>query len=293
MDDQSCSQTGLWAINGCLFVVNCISKGIYMYIKFILLLGNVQGCDASILLDKTPTGERVEKESPANAASLKGLDVIDEIKAALEHKCPQTVSCSDILAFAARDSMVLSGVPHFPIPSGRRDSLSSRESDVNEISLPGPAEPLDNIIATFAKNGLTVEDMVVLTGAHSIGVAHCPTVAYRPFQPNAVQELDWRLRVDIEHICTPVNEGAVLPFDPVTNYEMDGYFYKTVLDNKALLESDQKMGMDPRTGGYVRQMANDEAGWLRKFRRSFAKMGNMHVITGENGEVRQNCRFVN
>jgi len=60
-----------------------------------------QGCDASVLLDDTGnfTGEK-------SAGSLRGFGVIDTIKALLEALCPRTVSCADILAVAARDSVV-------------------------------------------------------------------------------------------------------------------------------------------------------------------------------------------
>jgi peroxidase len=62
-----------------------------------------QGCDASVLLDDTAsfTGEG----AGPNAGSLRGFDVIDNIKTLLELLCPQTVSCADILAVAARDSV--------------------------------------------------------------------------------------------------------------------------------------------------------------------------------------------
>ena len=66
----------------------------------------LQGCDASVLLDSSGTIIS-EKRSNPNRNSARGFEVIDEIKSALEKKCPHTVSCADILALAARDSTVL------------------------------------------------------------------------------------------------------------------------------------------------------------------------------------------
>ena len=59
-----------------------------------------------MLLDDSVTFTS-EKNSVPNSNSIRGFEVIDEIKSKLEEACPQTVSCADILALAARGSTVL------------------------------------------------------------------------------------------------------------------------------------------------------------------------------------------
>ena len=66
----------------------------------------LQGCDASVLLDDT-SSLKGEKTASANIDSLRGFDVVDNIKSQLENICPGVVSCADILSVAARDSAVL------------------------------------------------------------------------------------------------------------------------------------------------------------------------------------------
>lgn len=59
-----------------------------------------KGCDGSVLLE----GNATERTDPANT-SLGGFPVIDSAKNVLEIFCPETVSCADILALAARDAV--------------------------------------------------------------------------------------------------------------------------------------------------------------------------------------------
>ena len=61
----------------------------------------VNGCDASILID----GASSEKTALPSSL-LRGFEVIDAAKTQLETACPGVVSCADILALAARDSVV-------------------------------------------------------------------------------------------------------------------------------------------------------------------------------------------
>ena len=58
-----------------------------------------------MLLNDTATFTGEQTAFP-NAGSIRGFSVIDSIKAQVEAICPQTVSCADILAVAARDSVV-------------------------------------------------------------------------------------------------------------------------------------------------------------------------------------------
>lgn len=67
----------------------------------------LQGCDASLLLDDTPTTPGEKGAGPNAGGSTVGFDLIDTIKAQVEAACPATVSCADILALAARDSTVM------------------------------------------------------------------------------------------------------------------------------------------------------------------------------------------
>ncbi|XP_043702070.1 peroxidase 60-like [Telopea speciosissima] len=65
----------------------------------------VRGCDASILLD----GNSTEKNTTSNL-TLRGYDVIDDIKSAVESQCGRgIVSCADIIIMATREAVVLGG----------------------------------------------------------------------------------------------------------------------------------------------------------------------------------------
>ncbi|KHN44826.1 Cationic peroxidase 1 [Glycine soja] len=63
------------------------------------------GCDASNLLKDTAnfTGEQ---SAIPSLDSRNGTDIIEKVKARVEKLCPGVVSCADILAVAARDSVV-------------------------------------------------------------------------------------------------------------------------------------------------------------------------------------------
>nr|GLL33459.1 peroxidase 4-like isoform X3 [Ipomoea trifida] len=123
----------------------------------------VQGCDGSILLDDT-SSFKGEKTAFANNNSVRGYDVIDDIKSAIEKVCPGVVSCADIVAIAARDSTVLLGGPNWKVKLGRRDSKTASLSAANSPGvLPSPSSNLSALISSFKNQGLSTRDLVALS----------------------------------------------------------------------------------------------------------------------------------
>ncbi|KAK4767235.1 hypothetical protein SAY86_014985 [Trapa natans] len=129
-----------------------------------------EGCDGSVLLDSSPKNV-AEKDSSANLG-IAGFNVIDAAKAKIEADCPGVVSCADIVAFAARDGVHTAAGVYYSVPAGRRDGRVSRAADAPK-NLPMSTFNVEQLKENFARKGLSLEEMVTLSGAHSIGSSHC------------------------------------------------------------------------------------------------------------------------
>ncbi|XP_021734843.1 peroxidase 5-like [Chenopodium quinoa] len=250
----------------------------------------VRGCDASILLDSIP-GNQAEKEHPANNPSLQGYEVIDEAKAELEAKCPNTVSCADIIAFAARDSALKLGRINYVVQAGRRDGLVSNINDPTG-NIPRPTSNLEQLQENFARKTLSLEEMVTLSGAHSIGVSHCS--AFNETHPQ-YPSLDPRLASVLRERCpnSPATTDPTVPLDFVTPNRLDNIYYKNLQTKRALLTSDQALMTSPTTVQMVRDFSWQGKVWANKFADAMVHMGSIEVLTGAEGQIRRNCRVVN
>lgn len=260
-----------------------------------------QGCDASILLDSVPSGDNVEKSSLINGQSLKGADLIDDIKAKLEQECPGVVSCADTLAFAAAESTAIGGLPRHPKLGGRRDALTSLASKA-EDNLPLPTWTMDQMLQLFNTKGFNEEDLVVLLGAHSVGATHCNFIGDRIYNyqrsgkpdPALTQSVVDELKQTCKAPGTPeAMRNPSVDFDE-TPQVLDNLFFKNLVEkNKALLATDQLLITDDRTASIVERMASDPDLFAQKFAEAMIRLTSLDVITGEDGEVRNTCRSTN
>ncbi|KAK4433858.1 Peroxidase 40 [Sesamum alatum] len=254
----------------------------------------VNGCDASVLLDDTPNLVG-EKTAAPNANSLRGFEVIDAIKADLEYVCPQTVSCADILAVAARDSVVLSGGPGWEVEMGRRDSLSASKTAANN-NIPGPNSDVATLLSKFQNVGLSLQDMVALSGAHTMGKARCSTFSGRINSSSISNSPDVNLEYlqSLQQLCSQSDANTTLAdLDHMTPTTFDNQYYVNLLSGEGLLGSDQVLLTgNEETRGIIQCYAGDMGAFFEDFKRAMLKMGSLQAAQG-NGEVRRNCRAVN
>ncbi|KAL3614182.1 Peroxidase 10 [Castilleja foliolosa] len=257
----------------------------------------VDGCEGSLLLDDTKDFKG-EKNALPNRNSARGYEVIESIKADVEKYCPSIVSCVDILTLAAREAVVMSGGPFWPVPLGRLDGLTASEKSANE-QLPSPIEGLDNITAKFVSKGLDLKDMVVLSGAHTLGFAQCFTFKSRLFNFKGTGKpdpsLDPSLLSNLMSFCPNVDKSntKLAPLDPLTVTKFDNMYYKSIVNKTGLLESDQALIGDPKTASMVNDYSLDTFLFAQDFAASMLKLGKIGVLTGQSGQVRKKCGYVN
>ncbi|KAJ3680922.1 hypothetical protein LUZ60_015411 [Juncus effusus] len=249
----------------------------------------VNGCDGSVLLDDTATFTG-EKTAAPNNNSIRGFDVIDSIKSSLESLCPQVVSCADILAIAARDSVVALGGPSWMVKLGRRDATTASFSDANS-NIPSPTSDLSKLITDFSDKGLSMTDLIALSGAHTIGKARCTTFRTRIYNESNIAT---SFATSLQSSCpSSGNDDSLSPLDTSTPYSFDNYYYKNLVNNKGLLHSDQQLFSGGSTDSQVSNYQTNMAKFFIDFANAMVNMGNIGPLTGSNGEVRKNCRTIN
>ncbi|KAI3462980.1 hypothetical protein Pfo_019643 [Paulownia fortunei] len=258
----------------------------------------VGGCDASVLVTSTRFN-KAERDADINLSLPgDGFDVVVRAKTALELTCPGVVSCADILAVATRNLVVMMGGPYYTVKLGRKDSLTSRAADV-EGNLPRPTMPMNQIIQIFQSKGFSVQEMVALSGAHTIGFSHCKEFSSILYNYSKTSESDpayySEFAKSLRSACADYQKNPTLSVfnDVITPNKFDNMYYDNVQKGLGLLSSDHGLSSDLSTRGYVELYAKDQNAFFQAFARAMEKLSVHGVKTGRGGEVRRRCDAFN
>ncbi|XP_030446763.1 peroxidase 64-like [Syzygium oleosum] len=249
----------------------------------------IRGCDGSVLLNST-RGNTAEKDGPPNI-SLHAFYVIDNAKKAVEALCPGVVSCADILALAARDAVSLSGGPTWNVPKGRLDGRISMASDTRQ--LPAPIFNISQLQQSFSQRGLSMEDLVALSGGHTLGFAHCSSFQNRIHNFSPAADVDPSLSpsfaANLRNVCplhnTVKNAGSTMDS---TFTIFDNVYFKMLLQGQSIFTSDQALLTTPQTKALVTKFASSQQEFNNAFIQSMIKMSS---LTGGQ-EIRLDCKVV-
>ncbi|EEC69412.1 hypothetical protein OsI_38572 [Oryza sativa Indica Group] len=255
-----------------------------------------------------------------------GYDVIETGKGGLEGGCPGVVSWAEIVAFAARNAVSYQVKPsHYSLSSpaptpasivdafspcvqfgrdlwdvqlGRRDGVVSLASEAL-ANLPAPSDNFTTLESNFAGKGLDVKDLVILSGAHTIGVGHCNLFGARLFNftgaaaPSADPSLNAAYAAQLRATCgSPSNNATAVPMDPGSPARFDAHYFVNLKLGRGLFASDAALLADRRAAALVHGLT-DQDYFLREFKNAVRKMGRVGVLTGDQGEIRKNCRAIN
>ncbi|WVY98403.1 hypothetical protein V8G54_030554 [Vigna mungo] len=255
----------------------------------------VRGCDASVLLNST-ANNTAERDAIPNL-SLAGFDVIDAIKSEVEAKCPNIVSCADILALAARDAVSFQfNKPMWQVLTGRRDGTVSISSEAL-ANIPAPFFNLTQLRQSFDRKGLGLKDLVVLSGAHTIGVGHCNLFSNRLYNYTGKGDqdpsLDDSYAAFLKTKCQSLSDTTTtVEMDPGSSTNFDNHYYTNLRQKRGLFQSDAAL-LTLRASANMALELLDSAEFFTEFGQSMKRMGNIGVLTGSAGEIRNKCSVVN
>ncbi|KAM7506662.1 hypothetical protein LguiA_017115 [Lonicera macranthoides] len=258
----------------------------------------VEGCDASVLISSTAFA-KAERDADINLSLPgDGFDVVVRAKTALELACPGVVSCSDILAVAVRNLVTMMGGPYYTVKLGRRDGLVSRASRV-EGNLPRPTMSMDQIIKIFTSRGFTVQEMVALTGAHTIGFSHCKEFSSNiyNYSKNAQSDPSYnpRFAQALRDACADYHNNPTLSVfnDVMTPNKFDNKYFDNLPKGLGILSSDRGLVSDQRTRPFAETYAKDQNAFFEAFARAMEKLSLYGVKTGKRGQIRRRCDAFN
>ncbi|XP_010445027.1 PREDICTED: peroxidase 46-like [Camelina sativa] len=185
------------------------------------------------------------------------------------------------------------------ILTGRRDGRVSMAANVRPNIIDTDFS-LDQMIDAFSSKGLSIQDLVVLSGAHTIGASHCNAFngRFKQGSKGSLELIDASL--DKSYAETLMNKcsssessSLTVSNDPETSSTFDNQYYRNLETHKGLIQTDSALMDDDRTRKMVEALASDEEIFFHRWSESFVKLSMVGVRVGEDGEIRRTCSAVN
>ncbi|KAG1327980.1 putative Peroxidase 12 [Cocos nucifera] len=193
-----------------------------------------------------------------------------------------------LLRMHFHDCFVQSGGPHYPVPLGRRDGFSSASNETTIASLPAPSSDASVLLFNFSKHHLDATDLVALSGAHTIGIGHCNVFDDRLY-PSQNPTMDKTFAKSLRRTCPAKNTDNATVLDRRSPYTFDNKYYVNIMNRQGLFTSDQSLYADSRTRPIVTSFAVNQSLFFEKFAAAMIKVGQLDVLTGNQGGIRAQC----
>ncbi|WCJ39942.1 Peroxidase superfamily protein [Euphorbia peplus] len=187
-----------------------------------------------------------------------------------------------------------SGGPSWNVPKGRKDGRISKAAETKQLL--SPLFNISQLQQSFSQRGLSLHDLVALSGGHSLGFSHCFSFQNRIHNFNTKADIDPTMNpsfaASLRNICSMHNKvkNAGASVDSSTTL-FDNSYYKLLLQGKSLFSSDQALVTAPKTRAFVSKFASDPYEFEKAFVESMIKMSS--IIGGGQEEIRLDCRVVN
>ncbi|KAK1300898.1 Peroxidase 12 [Acorus calamus] len=201
----------------------------------------------------------------------------------------QGLFTSDQDMFVDSRTKPISGGPNYKVPLGRRDGTTFATVNDTLKFLPSPISNVTTLLSALALNNLDVNDLVALSGGHTIGIGHCTSFENRLF-PTRDSNMNQTFFKNLRLTCPVLN---------TTNHDLrtpnifDNKYYVDLMNRQELFTSDQGLNNDSRTKPIVLGFAINQSLFFEKFVFSMVKMGMLNVLTGTSGQIRANCSAKN
>lgn len=217
---------------------------------------------------------RYESEGgdPANAGLQHARVFLEPVKA--KHAW---ITYADLWTLAAIVAIREMGGPEIPWQGGRTDYVDDSKLPPRG-RLPDGAKGADHLRHVFYRMGFNDQEIVALSGAHSLGRCHADRSGFEGAwvnNPTRFSNQYYRLMASLQWRRKTLPSGATqfVHYDEDTQTEL------------MMLPTDLALLSDPAFAPWVRKYAEDKELFFRDFSRVFAKLLELGIARDERGRV--------